>query len=211
LRNTYLHAPGTALPAPQLRRQAPASRAERTARTDGTVSRDGNAHPGHPGHDRCCQGFTLLEVLIALLVLSVGLLGLAALQTTGLHSIRMAGMRTLAGEAASDITERMRANPAGVARREYLIARTASVTGTPSNRAEQDLAAWRRRVERLPDGRGEITSCPPASDPACAAVDGKTTHIITIYWNEGQDPAPSGFHCPPQTGTDYRCLRLVTR
>ena len=59
------------------------------------------------------QGFTLLEVLIALLVLSIGLLGLAALQTTGLRSNEMASMRTTSTMLAYDISERMRANSRG--------------------------------------------------------------------------------------------------
>ena len=55
------------------------------------------------------DGFTLLEVLIALLVLSIGLLGLAALQTVGLRSNQMANLRTLATQRAYDISDQMRA------------------------------------------------------------------------------------------------------
>ena len=38
------------------------------------------------GRQRRCGGFTLLEVLVALIVLSIGLLGLSGLQTTGLRN-----------------------------------------------------------------------------------------------------------------------------
>ncbi len=56
-------------------------------------------------------GFSLLEVLIALLVLSIGLLGLAGLQTLGLKFNMQSYQRTQAALLAYDIVDRMRANP----------------------------------------------------------------------------------------------------
>lgn len=163
-------------------------------------------------HSTRQHGFTLLEVLIALLVLSIGLLGLAALQTTGLRSNQMASMRTLVSQFAYDITDRMRLNLPGVDNDEYVIARTAAVTlSSPATVAETDLSEWRANVARLPNGQSEITQCTPSTTPACPVVDGRTTHIVTIYWNESRDASTSTFNCPPLSSTDFRCFRLLTR
>jgi type IV pilus assembly protein PilV len=149
------------------------------------------------------HGFTLLEVLIALLVLSIGLLGLAALQTTGLRSNQMASMRTQATQAAYDITDRMRANPTGVTAGEYVIdladaPADTSATGT----ALTDLTEWRTSVARLPGGESEITQCDTAD-----GCDG-LTHVITVYWDEARTGA-TGTNCPPLSDNDLRCFRLV--
>ncbi len=55
------------------------------------------------------QGFTLIEVLVAVVVLSIGLLGLAGLQTTGLRNNQSAYYASQAAIYANDIFERMRA------------------------------------------------------------------------------------------------------
>jgi len=158
------------------------------------------------------RGFSLLEVLIALLVLSIGLLGLAALQTTGMRSNQMASMRTLVSQFAYDITDRMRINQDGVTNNEYVIARaTAATLSSPPTRAETDLSEWRTNVARLPNGQSEITQCTPTTVPACPVVDGKTTHVVTIYWNESREAGTSTFNCPPLSSDDFRCFRLVTR
>ena len=60
------------------------------------------------------QGFSLVEVLVALLVLSIGLLGLAALQTTSLQYNTGSYLRTQATFLAYDIIDRMRVNSAAV-------------------------------------------------------------------------------------------------
>lgn len=57
------------------------------------------------------RGFTLIEVLIALVVISVGLLGLIALQTRTLHASHNAYLTSLANVQAMDLEERMRSNP----------------------------------------------------------------------------------------------------
>ena len=56
------------------------------------------------------SGFSLIEVLVALLVLSIGLLGLAALQAQGLRFNHDAYVRTQATNLAYDIVDRMRVN-----------------------------------------------------------------------------------------------------
>ena len=170
-------------------------------------------------HGNSCQrGFTLLEVLIALLVLSIGLLGLAALQTTGLRSNQMASMRTLATQFTYDITDRMRSNPAGVANGVYVVALGVTpnastlpwtATDTPTTTALNDLTDWRSNIaNRLPQGTSDITVCDTTTLPACAEV----THIVTVYWNESRRDTttlPATFNCPPLTSQDFRCFRLV--
>jgi len=156
-------------------------------------------------------GFTLLEVLIALLVLSIGLLGLAALQTVGLRSNQMATQRTQATQAAYNISDRMHANPVGLtqANSYYVIATSATpvmikncdaVICTPAETAGFDLVQWRALVEQLPGGKSEITQ---------AVSAGVVIHTITVHWNETRDPAVTGETCPPASNTDLRCIQLT--
>ena len=56
----------------------------------------------------CAQhGFSLLEILITIVVLSIGLLGTAALQVTSLQSAHSAYQRTIASVIATDAVERL--------------------------------------------------------------------------------------------------------
>lgn len=65
------------------------------------------------------RGATLLEVMIALMIFSIGMLGLSALQVTGLRETGNAEKRTQATLLANDMIERMRANPKGVSDGSY--------------------------------------------------------------------------------------------
>jgi type IV pilus assembly protein PilV len=155
-------------------------------------------NPMNRNHTHKDSGFTLLEVLIALLVLSIGLLGLAALQTSGLRSNQMASMRTLATQLAYDMTDRMRANPLGVSANQYTIA-TNEAPGDPAvSVANNDLTEWRAQVARLPGGLCSITQS--AGPPI--------THVVTVYWDEDRTGAVLG-SCPPADNTELRCVRLT--
>jgi type IV pilus assembly protein PilV len=88
------------------------------------------------------SGFTLIEVLIALVVLSIGMLGIAALYLDSLRASRAALSRTQAVTLAGDIGERIRANrdPADV----YDCAGVCDPAAAPGGnaRAAEDIAAW---------------------------------------------------------------------
>ncbi len=63
---------------------------------------------------RGAAGFTLLEVLIAIVVVALGLLGLAGLQVFALKNNQSASLRVAATNLTTDIIERMKANVDGV-------------------------------------------------------------------------------------------------
>lgn len=75
------------------------------------------------------NGFSLVEAMVALLVLSVGLLGLAMLQAQGMRFNTESYMRSQATILAYEIIDRMRANPGALAAGSYDIA-TSSAAGT---------------------------------------------------------------------------------
>jgi len=96
-------------------------------------------------------GFSLLEVIIAALILSTGLLGVASLQIIGMKGTQQSSMKNQAMGVVQSITERMRANYQGVVQDKYVLADSAAfdcatpapncTTGTcnASNIAKADL------------------------------------------------------------------------
>lgn len=69
----------------------------------------------YPGTQAAQQGFTLIEALIAFVILSVGLLGIVSLQAMAKTSQHLAIQHTRAVTIADAIVERIRVNPGGIA------------------------------------------------------------------------------------------------
>lgn len=109
------------------------------------------------------KGFSMIEVLVAVVVLAVGLLGIAGLQAVGLKNNHSAYMRTQAVFQITSIFDRMRANnalTAGYLATNYNTTFTATPSG--SSVAAQDLITWKNELATLfPDGKGAV-SCDAA-------------------------------------------------
>jgi type IV pilus assembly protein PilV len=60
------------------------------------------------------RGFTMLETLISILILSFGMLGIAGIYVAGVQNNKTASLRTLATQQAYDMADRMRANLGGL-------------------------------------------------------------------------------------------------
>jgi len=129
------------------------------------------------------KGITLVEVMVALVVLTIGLLGLASLQANSLRFNDGALTRTEVTQLAYDITDRMRANRAGALAGDYNLALTNNHTATGTV-AEQDLTAWINEiVALLPNGQGAIV-----------AAAGNTRFTITVQWQDTRvQAAPQSF------------------
>lgn len=128
------------------------------------------------------SGFTLLEVLVAMLVLSIGLLGLAGLMASSLRNNQSAYHSTQATWLAYDILDRMRANRAGALAGAYAAANAlgspaACSTAVPTGAiAAQDIAGWKNMIAcALPAGDGAVV------------VDGANRRAtVTVQWNDSR-------------------------
>lgn len=125
------------------------------------------------------EGFTLIEVMIALLVLGVGLLAFAMLQTMNVRYTKSAQQRTVASNLAYEIIDLMRTQRAlGSHFNGITYASFAGLTpgncapsadATPAN----NIAYWRCQVvTQLPDGQAQVQ----------LAADGAVT--VTVRWGD---------------------------
>ena len=135
------------------------------------------------------SGFTLIEVLVALVVMSVGMLGITGLYVTSMQAGRTSLFHHHAVTLAGDIADRIRANPratflyAGVGA-DNNCAPPVAVDCTPAEMAAHDIFQWdQQAVDTLPTGTVTIVFNNGVAPP---------TYQITVAWNEpGELPPPS--------------------
>lgn len=132
----------------------------------------------NPGQRRVHQprrdqaGTTLIEVLITVILVSVGLLGLAGLQLTTVQNTNSAAERFEASTLARDILERMRANRQQALNGEYDLDMGDDPGG--AGLAGDDLDAWMDALGVLPNGDGSVE-----------VDDGVVT--IEVEWTDASD------------------------
>lgn len=150
------------------------------------------AHSRRPAAaHKLAAGFSLLEVLISLVILSVGLLGVAGLMSTTLKSNDSAYMRTQATVQAYSIIDRMRANNSAVTAGHYAYGMPSApaaathppdaCTGTScadTQLANYDISQWEYDLAKhLPDGRGSIQT---------SATTTGTNVTVRVLWNDSR-------------------------
>lgn len=142
----------------------------------------------------------MVEVLVATLVFSIGLLGLAGLQVHGLRSNQSAYARSVAVQQGYDMAERIRANPAARVAGDYdqlsgLPPDPGCIdTGcTPAQLARTDLHQWNTdNAALLPSGTGTVTR---KGD----------LFTITVMWDDARTGA-TGTDCSGDPSVDLNCL-----
>jgi type IV pilus assembly protein PilV len=132
-------------------------------------------------HSKRMDGVTLVEVLVTVMVISVGLLGVVALQAITVRDNYSSFLRGQATALADDIIDRIRANRDNAA--AYNVSLTGTVSGTTV--AALDVTGWKTQLRTmLPksgsatpvDANGSITVTPLAA--------GRFSVEVRIAWGE---------------------------
>ena len=132
-------------------------------------------------------GFGLIEALLALFILTIGILGVAGLQTQGMRSSNMALQRTIVVMKTQEIIERMRAN------KESLVSyaggaadgscNTSGTVCSGATLAAHDLYLWQTELNRvLPS----VTNTDIVVTPPGVATEPSTVSITTT-WSDRED------------------------
>jgi type IV pilus assembly protein PilV len=150
------------------------------------------------------RGVTLVEILVTVVIISVGLLGVAALHLTSLRAGQGSHTRSQATALANDIIDRIRANPRAAINGEYDLAFTDAAPITPTGLVAVDQQQWLDALARaLPSGDGEIEF---SESPL-----GQPTVRVGIQWAERksaiEDETP-GLEPPDRFETTVDLVRL---
>lgn len=155
---------------------------------------------------RAARGFTLLETLVALAVLSAGLLGAAALLLDSLRAHAGALRRVEALSLVRDMADRIRANPRGGVHYDMVSSPPGAAAASSCQEssscdiaqlAAEDLAHFASAARALfPHAANARVEFAPATGPATPA-----RYLITLRWSDARDDA----------GTDSVTLQVLAQ
>ena len=116
------------------------------------------------------SGFSMLEVMVAVLVVAIGLLGLAGLMNAGLRNNQSSSAQSQAVWLAYDMLDRLRADRAGAVAGSYNVTMVSAPGGSGFTNTE--LVGWRALLANaLPSGTGSV------------AVNGRAVSVI-VQWSD---------------------------
>lgn len=160
-------------------------------------------------------GVSLIESLVALLVVSLGMLAMLGLLTTAARLAKTGQSRALANLLAQDIIDRMQANPLAAHDGDYELpslalaqsrppappACAASMACTPQELAQRDLAFWQASLfNSLPSGTGHVRPGDGAADvwivwrDSSGHPEGADLRPFLTGPGDARSACPPGFH-----------------
>ena len=136
-----------------------------------------------PSANQRSRGITLIEVLVTLVVVAIGLLGIAGLQVTSLKLGFVAENRSNGVIFVNNILDRMRANTKNIG--SYAMA-FGSTAPTGTTQSEKDLAEFKSQISTyLPDGDAEITVAAGDATSCDAPLVANCWDVtVALRWNE---------------------------
>ena len=155
---------------------------------------------------RGMRGVSMIEVLVAIVIFSLGLLGLALMQLKGASFTKDSGARSVAVLQARSLADRMQANPQGVTDGDYVwttggkpgYTDCSSTSCKPADVANNDLNAWLTQMK---------TALPASAGSAAMGTvlsNGDGTYTITVTWSgqgiAGQSSESDSFVFVPRAG-----------
>jgi len=164
-------------------------------------------------------GFTLLEVMIALVIFSIGLLGLAGMQAAGVRNNQISYTRTVATQLAYDMADRIRNNPTV----DYSAAAPAGVpncvTGVCNSAqlASFDRLKWDTAINNPVINPAIKNSASPLRNATgfitqLVTVSGITFYRVSITWDESNNgpttAAANAAACGPPTAAGIVCITV---
>ncbi|MBE1160071.1 type IV pilus modification protein PilV [Dyella acidiphila] len=160
------------------------------------------------------RGYSLIEVLVALVIISIGVIGIAAMQATALSGTHTSQTESIAAIEARSLADAMLANPAfwdsGAApTASVTIASSTSITGSTaltattdcgagSNCSASDLAAYdvqhwaTEYFQQVPNAKNAVVACNTTTPPVCT---------IQLNWTQKASAAINGGTQSTATGT----------
>jgi type IV pilus assembly protein PilV len=147
------------------------------------------------------QGVTLVESMIALLVISIGLLGIASLQITAMSQNASALHHSQAVWYAYNMSDRIRANKGEFANYDGIDTANSysqdclSAACSNAQMLTADAADWASMTANLPGGRGIIAS----------SADGL---LVSVMWDD-EGTGATGTNCGTNPNVDLTCYTLV--
>jgi len=145
----------------------------------------------------------MIEVLVTLVIVAIGLLGIAGLQVSALKLGFVAENRSNGVVFVTNILERMRVNTADIG--AYAIA-FGSTAPTGSSQATVDLADFKAQVATfLPGGDAEITVAQGNATSCDAPIAAKCWDVlVSLRWDEGNVKGGN-------TGSAQTFLKIASR
>ncbi len=129
---------------------------------------------------RGSRGFSLLEVLVSIVVVTIGLLSLAGLSIRSLAANDSSGQRATAAYMALYAGDLMRSNLQTAYDGGYNVALgAASPSGKADPQSTGDVASWKALLATLPEGDGSIQYTPA-----------NQTARVLVQWNDVRGNAP---------------------
>ena len=131
--------------------------------------------------------------MISVLILAIGLLGLAQLQATTLKHNESAYLRSQASVLASDILDSMRANRTAAQAGNYNFAESDTPAETPNTIADQDIVDWLSNISTfLPVGSDGLIVCVDSNAGDALTCSSGSMYTVTIRWIEVQNDGSRG-------------------